>query len=302
MSRQVKIGLIFVMLFILGFYAVEVSPRFLGGKLSKTGGTKTEESCSQKISQSVKASLETLSADSWGIYCVSDKSLLVLMDGKNINKRQGIASITKIATDYLAEQTWNDEEVFKIPAGAIGYGTSRRYLPGEEFKVGELLSSLIVESDNDVARTFAIQYGTEMFLRRMNLFAKNLGLQNTTFRDPAGLDIQNEPSNLSTVADVAKMAKFVFTNSRHFKYDAHESTREIYSVTGFHHSAVATNKLLATPLQKNIIAWKTGDTGEARKNLVVMFSNEKGENFVSVVLHSEDHMGDTRRIIEGVVK
>lgn len=127
--------------------------------------------------------------------------------------RQGlIASTTKIMTALLVCEQCNVLDRMKIPKEAVGIEGSSMYLrEGEVLTLQELLYGLMLHSGNDAAVALAIYCGgtVEGFVQLMNDKAHRLGLANTHFENPNGLDGRE---HYSTARDLAKLAVYAMEN------------------------------------------------------------------------------------------
>jgi len=128
-----------------------------------------------------------------------------------------IASLTKLMTAMVAldYKTYLESTYFlSDKAGSK--------LPKKLYTKKELLTALLVRSDNAAAETLAESYpgGRNMFIKAMNTKAKNLGMNNTVFVDPTGLN----KGNVSTVEDVGTMmthaSKYSFITNNSIKKEA----------------------------------------------------------------------------------
>lgn len=131
----------------------------------------------------------------------------VLYD-KNADDRSLIASTTKIMTAFIVCQQCNVLDRVRIPAEAVGVEGSSMYLKeGEVLTVQELLYGLMLHSGNDAAVALAIYCGgtVEGFAQLMNDKAHALGLEDTHFANPNGLDA---PDHYSTARDLAVLARY----------------------------------------------------------------------------------------------
>ena len=131
---------------------------------------------------------------------------------KQADQRSLIASTTKIMTALVVCEQCNVLDRVRIPKEAVGIEGSSMYLQvGEILTVQELLYGLMLHSGNDAAVALAIYCaGTvEGFAQIMNDKARQLGLQNTRFENPHGLDAQ---SHYSTARDLAVLASCAMQN------------------------------------------------------------------------------------------
>jgi D-alanyl-D-alanine carboxypeptidase (penicillin-binding protein 5/6) len=157
---------------------------------------------------------------------------------------------------------------------------------GEIYTVEELLYGLILHSGNDSA--YALAEGTagsvEEFTKWMNFKAKELGLLNTYFADPSGLD----DSTYSTAYDLARLTEYALLNTE-FRRISKTRELEIYSDTHkYMFLENQTNLLTSYPGVEGV---KTGYTEEAGLCLIT-YSRNNGVELVGVVLNSLDRKGD----------
>ena len=120
---------------------------------------------------------------------------------KDIDQVRPIASVTKLMTAIVSLNSMvnvNEEIMLSKRARSV-----KSSLPKQKYRRLDLLSAMLVRSDNGAAETLAENYpgGREAFIREMNMTAKSLAMYNTSFSDPTGLSNQNT----STAVDVAKM-------------------------------------------------------------------------------------------------
>ncbi len=131
---------------------------------------------------------------------------------KNADEQSLIASTTKIMTALIVCEQCNVLDRMKIPKEAVGIEGSSMYLQeGEVLTLQELLYGLMLSSGNDAAVALAIYCGgtVEGFAQLMNDKARVLGLNNTHFENPNGLDA---PGHYSTARDLAKLAAYAMDN------------------------------------------------------------------------------------------
>ena len=127
---------------------------------------------------------------------------------KCADERSLIASTTKIMTALVVCQQCNVLDRVRIPKEAVGIEGSSMYLKeGEVLTVQELLYGLMLQSGNDAAVALAIYCGgtVEGFAQLMNDKARALGLTDTHFVNPNGLDA---PGHYSTARDLARLAAY----------------------------------------------------------------------------------------------
>lgn len=149
--------------------------------------------------------------------CVLDAvSGHVLME-KEADSQSLIASTTKIMTALVVCEQCNVLDRMRIPREAVGIEGSSMYLQeGEVLTIQELLYGLMLRSGNDAAVALAIYCGgtVEGFAELMNDKARNLGLCNTHFVNPNGLDA---PGHYSTARDLAVLSAYAMENPVFYK-------------------------------------------------------------------------------------
>jgi D-alanyl-D-alanine carboxypeptidase (penicillin-binding protein 5/6) len=128
----------------------------------------------------------------------------------NPNRPVPIASITKLMTVLLTLEHTRPTDVVTVASGAAGVGESSVHLrAGERLTVHDLLEAALIQSANDAADALAyyVGHGNEAaFVAMMNARARQLGLRNTHFVRPDGLDA---PGHVSSARDVTFLARYL---------------------------------------------------------------------------------------------
>ena len=146
------------------------------------------------------------------------RSIMVdAVSGRVLHEREAdarslVASTTKIMTALIVCEQCNVLDRMRIPSEAVGIEGSSMYLrEGEVLTIQELLYGLMLSSGNDAAVALAIYCGgtVEGFVQLMNDKARLLGLQDTHFENPNGLDA---PGHYSTARDLADLAIYAMEN------------------------------------------------------------------------------------------
>ena len=140
-------------------------------------------------------------------YVVADGRDGRILAERRADEPRAIASITKMMTAYLALQDGALSKTYTVPPAATTIGESTAGLrPGRRVPGRDLIEGLMVPSANDAAETLAIGIeGSEAaFVRRMNRTAKQLGMLDTVYRAPYGLDAEGQES---TAADQLVLAR-----------------------------------------------------------------------------------------------
>ncbi len=150
-------------------------------------------------------------ARSWVVVDDTDGAVLA---GRRAAAPRAVASITKLMTAYLTLRDARPGQVVRVPAAAARIGEAGVGLePGTRVEVRTLLDALLVPSANDAAETLAVGLaGSERaFVRRMNAAAAELGMRDTVYRAPYGLDT---PGQRSTAIDSVRLARVLMRDPR----------------------------------------------------------------------------------------
>ena len=233
---------------------------------------------------------------------------------KNVHEKLFPASTTKILTAYIVLKHGNLEDVVTVTQKNIELesGSSHCGLKaGDQISVKELLYGLMLKSANDAANALAdyISGSTESFAELMNKEAKLLGATNSHFVNAHGL---HDEEHYTTVYDLY----LIFQNAL-----KNEIFREIAGSTSYHASyqdAAGTpisvewentmqyftrNKI--APEGVTVMAGKTGTTSKALSCLVLLSENAEGEEFISIILKSQDRgvlYDDMNNLLEEINK
>ena len=206
---------------------------------------------------------------------------------KNADARLPMASTTKIMTALVALENSDMDEIVEVDDSAIGIEGSSAYLKsGDVLSMEELIYALLLQSANDAAVAIACHIGgdTDGFVRMMNSKAEELGLVNTNFVNPNGLDSEEHYTTARELSLIAANAlkneefkKIVSTHKKTFSNDERIRTY------------VNHNKLLH--LYDGCIGVKTGFTKKSGRCLVGA-AEKDGLTFISVTLDAPNDWND----------
>jgi len=233
---------------------------------------------------------------SYPVKAISARSA-ILIDGatgrvlyeKNPTQRSLIASTTKIMTALLICEQCNVLDRMRIPKEAVGIEGSSMYLrEGEVLTIQELLYGLMLQSGNDAAVALAIYCGgtLEGFVQMMNDKARNLGLMDTNFENPNGLDSEN---HYSTASDLAALAAYAMNNPVFSKIVSTQTVRVGERYLRNH------NKLLWQLEGADGI--KTGYTRVAGR-ILVSSASRSGRRLIAVTIADPDDWNDHLVLME----
>lgn len=198
---------------------------------------------------------------------------------KNMNKKMLIASTTKIMTAVIAIESGKINKKVTVNDSILkSYGSNVYLEIGEKLKLEDLVYGLMLRSGNDAALMIADYLGGEKtFVQKMNKKAQKIGMKNTTFSNPHGLDEKNK--NYSTAYDMAILMRYA--NSLK-KFKKITSTKK-YSLTTNKKSYLWKNKNKLLFQYKYTTGGKTGFTKKAHRTLVTSAS-KNNMNLIVVTL------------------
>lgn len=222
----------------------------------------------------------------------ADAAVLIAQDTgdllyqKNPDARVPIASITKVMTLLLTFEAIDAgkvslDDLVPVSEHAYSMGGSQIWLePGEQFTLDEMIRAICVASANDAAVAVAEFIGGSepVFAERMTQRAKELGMENTSFKNACGLDTEG---HFSTARDVAIMSRELLVN--HPKITDY-TTIWTDSLRGGATQLVNTNKLLRQ--YEGITGLKTGTTSGAGVCISASATRD-GLSLIAVVLGSD---------------
>ena len=209
---------------------------------------------------------------------------------KNPNKKLAEASLTKMMVELIFMEKLEEgkiklNEKIKVSENAASFGGSQIYLePNEEMTIEDLFKGLSVASANDatVAIAETISGSEEEFVKLMNKKAKELGLENTVFKNATGLDADG---HYSTANDLVKLSKELLKHEKILEYSSiyedylREDTKNKFWL-------VNTNKLIKT--YEGADGLKTGFTDNAGYSIAAT-AKRNGLRLLAIVLKEKDN-------------
>lgn len=210
-----------------------------------------------------------------------------LLYEKNGEKRMLIASTTKLMTALVALEQGGLQQEITVTGGHMAEGSSMYLRPGEKLTLETLLYGLLLSSGNDAALAVTeCMGGAVPFVARMNEKAAELGMENTHFANPNGLD---DEAHYSTAEDMAKLAAAAMDDPV-LRRVASTRTARIGGRTLTNH-----NKLLSRV--EGCVGLKTGYTKAAGRTLVSCAERD-GVRLVAVTLQDGDDWNDHASLYE----
>ncbi len=212
---------------------------------------------------------------------------------KNIDERLPMASTTKIMTGLLAIELCSFDDLVEVPKEASGVeGSSIYLLPGDTLTVKDLVYSLLLQSANDAAEVLAIKIAGDVpsFAQMMNRRASELGLYDTNFENPHGLDSEN---HYTTARDLARLSAYALDNPT---FRAVVSTYKYsFSISDKTRTVVNHNKLLNR--YDGAVGVKTGFTKVSGRCLVSAAERD-GLRLIAVTLNAPDDWRDHTEMLD----
>ncbi len=213
-----------------------------------------------------------------------------------------LASLTKLMTAVTAKNLLPDYVLVRISRENLLEEGDTGLLIGEEWTLGNLLDFSLVASSNDGIQAIAEATGGPSFVAQMNALAQEMGLHESYFLNPSGLDVSTSLSGgYGSARDVAMLVAHILGSDPHLLEATSFNTLTISSKTAMH-KIVNTDKALdAIP---NVLASKTGFTDLSGGNLVVAFDAGLGHTMIITILGSsyDGRFEDMKKLVDETVR
>jgi len=202
----------------------------------------------------------------------------------NSQDRVAIASLTKLMTALVVFDNYDLDASIEITQKAVDREGNGHLAVGQKVSVNDLLNTMLIESNNDAGHALTELIGFEAFVDLMNLTAQKIGLENTYYVNPTGLEPDDPEAvkNYSTAEDLVKLTKYIL-----------EKRPEIFEITT--NPDGNTNKLLAK--YPGIIGGKTGYSPAAGECLLVVLKNGT-KLYINVILGTQNRFAEMSKIID----
>jgi serine-type D-Ala-D-Ala carboxypeptidase (penicillin-binding protein 5/6) len=248
------------------------------------------------IPQKVDASVSVSAASA---VLIEQKTGRVLFE-KDAHTKRRIASITKIMTAILAIESGKMNQYVTVSEKATRAEGSSVYLkPGEKIKLNDLVYGLMLRSGNDTAVAIAEYVGGSVdgFAYLMNQKAREIGMYNSHFSNPHGLD--DHEDLYSTAYDMAILMRYAMQNKTFKKISGTKVHRAPNPTEKWDRVWKNKNRLLSK--YKFCTGGKTGYTKRAKRTLVTTAT--KGDmKLIAVTLNGPDDWNDHISMYEGGFK
>ncbi len=210
------------------------------------------------------------------------------------------ASLTKMMTALVAVESYPLDEEIIVPPECLVLPDSQKIglIAGETLSARSLLTGLLVFSASDAACALSTHKTTVTdFVAGMNMKAESLGMKETKFANPIGLDETSDDQHYSTAADLLILAK-AFLKDEFLRQVVSLPEVLLTSTDGrLSHKLVSTNDLLKS--YSGISGIKTGYTLRAGGCFISLF-NRGGHEIVGIILGSGDRFGETKTVLEWI--
>lgn len=218
-----------------------------------------------------------------------------LIYGKNEHDRRSMASTTKIMTSLLAIEALTPQRKITVSADMLNVeGTSMGLLPGDTVTLEGLVYGMLLQSGNDAANVTAITLGgnVENFVSMMNKRAGEIGMNDTHFETPSGLDSKE---HYSTAYDMAMLGCTAIKNPEFAAVCSQKSAVVCYGNPPYRRTLTNHNRLLR--IYDDAVGIKTGFTKKSGRCLVSA-ARRDGVTLVAVTLNAPDDWNDHSKMLE----
>ena len=210
--------------------------------------------------------------------CVFDALKNEFVFEKNADSQLPLASLTKLATAITAKENLLPGTLINISQEAISQDGDNGFREGELWSLEKILNAMLISSSNDAA--FAVSETRSDFMELMNKTARKMGLKQTYFLNPTGLDISESLAGAyGSCRDMAKITRLILDEHREI---LEITAKETYKANGL--TFKNTNKLL--PKLPTLIGGKTGFDDLAGGNLMVAVDKGLHHPVIIVILGS----------------
>lgn len=244
-----------------------------------------------------KQEMPEITAKSALIYDTTTNKVLY---AKDFHKRLPMASLTKIMTAVIALENKKSGDRYAVSKDDLVGENSMGLTPGEIVSQEELLYGLILVSGNDAAEVLASNFarGRNAFIDTMNNKAKSLGLVDTNFTNPSGLE--GDGQQYTTVYDLLVITNYALSEFPLFREVALTFQHSIYQ-TDTHKAFFLENETNLLSSYPGVKGVKTGYTPEAGLCLVTYLDYE-GHKIIGILLGSNNRRQEMKDLLDYSLK
>jgi D-alanyl-D-alanine carboxypeptidase len=236
-----------------------------------------------------------------------DEDREIVLAQKKSSEVIPIASLSKLMMAIVSLDNYDLDDSTTVSSSAVSAsGTMGGLKANETITIDDLLHVTLIESSNDGAEALAEKMGRTEFVYKMNKKAAELGMSNTRFYNPTGLDVFADSSekelletNVSTPEDLEKLVVYILKNYPLIPQILSLSNEKIVSNSGVVHNLENTNVLLR---ENSGYLWgKTGYTKEANGCIILILKNYSTVNsgyIINVITGANDRFKEARKLEE----
>ncbi|MFB6212863.1 MAG: D-alanyl-D-alanine carboxypeptidase family protein [Candidatus Magasanikbacteria bacterium] len=216
---------------------------------------------------------------------------------KNVNKKQVLASLTKLITAVTVLEEVGLNKKIPITKEAVKTrGVSGQLKSGEVYTSKTLLKIMLLVSSNDAAAAFE-EYlgGTKQFLKKAREKMKKIGMNSTKIYDGSGLS----DSNAGTAKDLLKLSRYILKNHPKIFQWTRKTSILAQPING-----VETKKILnINPLVNNqkFLGGKTGTSKAAGENILTLYKI-KNRKALIILLDSDNRDKEAKELVKWIKK
>lgn len=228
----------------------------------------------------------------------ADTETGTVLYGKNINQKLPVASLVKVMTALVALEHKKMDDIFIVSQSAADMEPDKMLLiAGEKMTLRELLDGIFLISANDAAEVLAQETtgSREEFIKLMNEKAKQLGLKDSYFVNPTGLD-EDSGNSYSSAYDLTILTRYLI---RRFPEVVKISSQEhVYlPQTEDHQDYDMYSGINLLTTYPGVVGFKTGFTPEAGMTLITL-ARKSGHEVVGVLLGSGSRRDEARELLD----
>jgi serine-type D-Ala-D-Ala endopeptidase (penicillin-binding protein 7) len=235
-----------------------------------------------------------------------DSNKETLLAQKGSSEIVPIASLTKLITAAVVLDNYKLGDLVTVPASALEISSPNYDLKaGERFTVENLLHVMLIESNNSAAEAFAADMGRDEFISKMNEKAREIGMYNTKYINPDGLDVYSDKANTvfketntSTPEDLEKLVVYIIKNYPLISKILSLSVDNVSDWSGGMHRIENTNILLE---ENSAYLWgKTGYTKAANGCIILILKDYAEDHpdcyIINIITGADDRFKEARKL------
>lgn len=217
---------------------------------------------------------------------------------KNENQKLAVASLVKVMTAVVALEHRDWDEKMNVSWKTTEMEPDEMILlPGERLTLKELLYGVFLVSANDAAEVLAEETtgDREEFIQLMNEKSQQLGMKNTLFVNPTGLD-EDGGNSYSTAYDMAILARYAIKNFPEL-VEISKLEHIFIPATSEHQDYEMWSGINLLTTYPGVVGFKTGYTPEAEFTLITL-ARKDGHEVLGVILGSEQRREEARELLD----